>query len=65
MPCLACKEENGCLLPLYLAELIPADHVAKAVNNIVDLLDIRNITSRVKVEGCQVQNLRMMLKILF
>jgi transposase len=54
MPCLACKEENGCLLPLYLAELIPADHVAKAVNNIVDLLDIRNITSRVKVEGRQV-----------
>jgi hypothetical protein len=50
MPYLACKEENGCLFPSYLAELIPADHVAKAVNDVVNLLGICVLTSRMKAE---------------
>jgi hypothetical protein len=32
-------------------ELISADHVARVVNRVVDLLDIRELTSQEKIEG--------------
>ena len=41
MPYLDYNQSNGYLLPPYLEELIPADHVARVVNKVVDLLDIR------------------------
>jgi transposase len=52
------------LLPPYLEELIPADHVARVVNRVVDLLDIRELTSQEKIEGRPAYHPRMMLKIL-
>lgn len=65
MPYLAYEQEKGYLLPPYLGELLPADHVARVVNEVVDLLDIREITSQVKVEGRPAYHPKMMLKILF
>jgi transposase len=64
VPYLDYNQSNGYLLPPYLEELIPADHVARVVNKVVDLLDIRELTSEEKVEGRPAYHPRMMLKIL-
>jgi len=64
MPYLDYNQSNGYLLPPYLEELIPADHVARVVNKVIDLLDIREMTSQEKVEGRPAYHPRMMLKIL-
>lgn len=58
------NQSNGYLLPPYIEELIPVDHVARVVNRVVDLLSIRELTSQEKVEGHPVYHPRMMLKIL-
>jgi transposase len=65
MPYLAYQQENGYLFPPYLDELIAVDHVARVVNEVVNLLDIRELTSQMKVEGRPAYHPRMMLKILF
>lgn len=64
MPYLDYNQSNGYLLPPYLEELIPADHVARVVNKVVDLLDIRELTSQEKIEGRPAYHPSMMLKIL-
>jgi transposase len=64
MPYLDYNQSNGYLLPPYLEELIPTDHVARVVNKVVDLLDIRELTSQEKIEGRPAYHPRMMLKIL-
>ena len=64
MPYLDSNQSNGYLPPPYLEELIPADHVARVVNRVVDLLDIWELTSHEKVEGRPAYHPRMMLKIL-
>ena len=64
MPYLDYNQSNGYLLPPYLEELIPADHLARVVNRVVDLLDIRELTSQEKIEGRPAYHPRMMLKIL-
>ena len=64
MPYLDYNQSNGYLLPPYIEELIPADHVARVVNRVVDLLGIRELTSQEKVEGRPAYHPRMMLKIL-
>ena len=63
MPYLDYNQSNGYLLPPY-QELIPADHVARVVNKVVDLLDIWELTSQEKIEGRPAYHPRMMLKIL-
>jgi transposase len=45
------NQSNGYLLPPGLEELIPGDHVARVVNRVVDLLNIRELTSQEKIEG--------------
>jgi len=64
MPYLDYNQLNGYLLPPYLEELIPAEHVARVVNRVVDLLDIRELTFQEKIEGRPAYHPRMMLKIL-
>jgi len=61
MPYLDYNQSNGYLLPPYIEELIPADHVARVVNRVVDLLGIRELTSQEKIEGRPAYHLRMML----
>ena len=43
MPYLDYPQSNGYLPPPCLEELIPADHVARAVSGAVDLLDILGV----------------------
>lgn len=64
MPYQDYNQSNGYLLPPYLEELIPIDHVARVVSRVVDLLGIRELTSQEKIEGCPAYHPRMMLKIL-
>jgi len=64
VPYLDYNQSNGYLLPPYLEELIPADHVARVVNRVVDLLDIRELTSQEKTEGRPAYHPGMMLKVL-
>ncbi len=64
MPYLEYNQPNGYLLPPYLDELIAADHVARVVNKVIDLLDIWELTSQEKVEGRPAYHPKMMLKIL-
>ena len=64
MPYLDYNQSNGYLLPPYIEELIPADHVARVVNKVVDLLGIRELTFQEKVEGRPAYHPGMMLKIL-
>ena len=45
MPYLDYNQSNGYLLPRYIEELIPANHVARVMNRVVDLLGIRELTS--------------------
>lgn len=47
MSYLSYNKESGYLLPPYLKDLIPADHVARVLNQVVDLLDICDLTSQV------------------
>jgi transposase len=61
MPYLGYNQSNGYLLPPYLEEA-PADHVARVVNRVVDLLNIRQLTSQEKNEGRPAYHPRMMLK---
>jgi transposase len=49
MPYLDYNQSNGYLLPPYLEE-VPADHVARVVNRVVDLLNIRELIQE-KNEG--------------
>lgn len=64
IPYLDYNQSNGYLLPPYLEELISADHVARVVSGVADLLDIRELTSQEKIEGRPAYHPRMMLKIL-
>jgi len=64
MPYLDYNQSNGYLLPPYLEELISVDHVARVVNKVVDLLEIRELTFQEKIEGRPAYHPRMMLKIL-
>jgi hypothetical protein len=47
MPYLDYNQSNGYLLPPYLEEA-PADHVARVVNRVVDLLNIRELRGCLK-----------------
>ncbi len=60
MPYLDYNQSSGYLLPLYLQKLIPVDHVARVVNKVVDLLDIRELTFREKIDGRPAYDPRMM-----
>ncbi|GFP19717.1 hypothetical protein HKBW3S03_01222, partial [Candidatus Hakubella thermalkaliphila] len=51
MPYLDYNQSNGYLLPPYLEELISADHVARVVNKVVDLLDIRELKKGYRYHG--------------
>ncbi|GFP26271.1 hypothetical protein HKBW3S25_01762 [Candidatus Hakubella thermalkaliphila] len=65
MPYLDYNQSNGYLLPPYLGELIPADHGARVMNRVVDLLDIGELTSQGEnPRVAQAYHPRMMLKIL-
>ncbi|MUV36549.1 hypothetical protein JNUCC1_00352 [Lentibacillus sp. JNUCC-1] len=43
--------EQGELIPTYFGDLIPSDHLARTVNDIVDELNISHMTIHYKNRG--------------
>jgi len=52
------------LLPSRLEELIPADHLVRIVNKMMDKIDIKPLQSKYKGGGISSYHPRMMLKVL-
>jgi transposase len=58
------QQEQAMLLPPSLGELIPADHLVRVVNQVVEEMDIGPIEAKYKGGGTSAYHPRMMLKIL-
>lgn len=52
------------LLPLSLEEFVPENHIARILNDLIDLVDISDIESTYSEEGCPAYHPRLLLKIL-
>lgn len=65
MPFKSCEQDDGMLFPTYLGDLIPEGHLARAVSEVVDKLDIRAITETYSNLGQKAYHPRMMLKLIY
>ena len=61
----SCEQDEGMLFPAHLGDLIGEDHLARAVSEVVDKLDIRAITGTYSDLGQKAYHPRMMLKLLY
>ncbi|AAM05389.1 IS1182-like element ISMac2 family transposase [Methanosarcina acetivorans] len=52
------------LLPFNLEEFVPENHIARVLNDIIDVIDISAIESTYSEEGCPAYHPRLLLKIL-
>ena len=52
------------LLPFNLEEFVPENHIARVLNDIIDVVDISDIESTYSEEGCPAYHPRLLLKIL-
>ncbi|AKB34596.1 Mobile element protein [Methanosarcina siciliae C2J] len=52
------------LLPFNLEEFVPENHIARVLNDIIDVIDINSIESTYSEEGCPAYHPRLLLKIL-
>jgi len=52
------------LLPFNLEEFVPENHIARVLNDIIDLVDISDIESTYSEEGCPAYHPLLLLKIL-
>jgi len=57
--------KQGLLLPNYVEDWIPKNHIARAVDTVVDQLDISSLNAAYDENGRPAYHPRMMLKILF
>jgi transposase len=52
------------LLPFNLEEFVPENHIARVLNDIIDVVNISDIESTYSEEGCPAYHPRLLLKIL-
>ncbi|MST55361.1 transposase [Pyramidobacter sp. SM-530-WT-4B] len=52
------------LLPPSYEDLVPAEHLVRVVNSVIDSLDLNKLYSRYKEAGCPAYHPQMMLKVL-
>ncbi|MBD2864800.1 IS1182 family transposase [Paenibacillus oceani] len=57
--------EQGELIPMYLSEWIPDDHLVRLISDIVDQLNLSDITKRYSNRGEEAYHPALMLKLLF
>lgn len=65
---MAFKESNQdqlFLLPPSLHDFLPAEHVARVINEVANELNLRGLVDRYSDLGCSTYHHQMMLKILF
>jgi len=55
------SKSNCYLLPPYLEALISADHVARVVNRVIALMNIRQLISQEKIEGRRAYQMKLNL----
>jgi transposase len=60
----AYNQQQACLLPLDLEELIPANHLVRVVNSVVDQMDLRSIIRTYKGGGTTSYSPLMLLKVI-
>jgi transposase len=61
----SCEQDAGMLFPAHIGDLIPEGHLARAVSEVVDKLDIRMITQTYSTVGQNAYHPRMILKLLY
>lgn len=60
-----CIQEQGMLFPPHLGDLIPDNHLVRVVSEIVDQLELREITDKYAHQGAEAYHPRMLIKIMF
>ena len=55
------SSEQGELLPTYPSDLVPEDHPARVLNDIVELLDLSRLYNKYSREGGPTFHLRVFL----
>jgi transposase len=58
------NQAQAMLLPPSLGELIPAEHLVRVVNRVVDEIDLQELVAKYKGGGTSAYHPRMMLKVL-
>lgn len=58
-------QEQGVIFPPYLSELVPENHLARIINEIVASLELHNILKKYSRFGAEAYHPLMLLKILF
>lgn len=64
MPYIEYDQNTGYFFPPYIEDLISKDHVGRAINKVVEMLDISELLKEEKAEGRRAYHPRMMLKII-
>lgn len=64
MPYIEYDQNTGYFFPPYIEDLISKDHVGRAINKVVEMLDISELLKEEKTEGRKAYHPRMMLKII-
>jgi len=59
------SSEQGQLLPVYPSDLVPEDHLARVVSDVVDMLDLTPLYQKYGKEGGEFFHPKSMFKILF
>lgn len=58
------QQDQQFLLPPSLSDMIPSDHLARLINDVVDMLDIGSILMHYREDGRPAYHPRMLLKII-
>lgn len=59
------NQEQGMLFPPHLSDLIPENHLVRVVNEIVEQLDLTEISNKYVYQGAEAYHPRMLVKLLF
>ena len=57
-------QNQGLMFPLHIRDLLPDDHLAVILNDIVETLDLSCLYNKVPLEGSPSYHPKMMLKVL-
>ena len=59
------NQEQTFLLPPSLEEFVGEGHVARVINEVVNRLDLRELSARYSAFGCAPYHLQLLVKVLF
>ncbi len=65
MPFKPYEQDQGVMFPPHLGDLVPGDHLARVVSEVVEMLDLSAIESEYSTMGRDAYHPRLLLKLLF